>query len=204
MARRASFASRIQPAANGTWRPPQTIASPRAGILGELGRGRLDAGGNATAAWMETNFTPAMTHPVQRRLLTQRRGPRASAGAWSGQTPITDVLPSLEQHGHAQPRRPRERWRSLGARETPPGQCAGAVPTRRRRVRPADCVGSADRRPRALRSRSHPTAMPRSRSSARGTRPASTTLDASPPVIASVTVPATATTGQAVAMSASA
>jgi hypothetical protein len=89
----ASFVSRMRPAANQTWQPPQTIGTPQAGYAASWIAVGLDGSGNATAAWVESNFAIPIPHP--RRVYGATR-PAGAAGTWTGQTPLTDVLPSLE------------------------------------------------------------------------------------------------------------
>ena len=163
-----SFASRIQPAVNSTWQPPQTIAIPQSGYSASWVAVGFDAGGNATAAWVETNFTPPIPHP--RRVFSATR-PAGVAGTWIGQTPITDVLPSLDN--------------TVTLAEAPSGAVAISWGTEAPQdsaqalYRPAGgsfsaltAVGAARPQAPARRSRSHRRAMPRSRSSVPRMRPA--------------------------------
>ncbi len=160
----------------------------------------LDAGGNATAAWVETNFTPPIPHP--RRVFSATR-PAGVAGTWIGQTPLTDVLPSLD-NTVTLAEAPSGAVGDLVGNRGAPGQRAGALPARRRLVRRADAVGASRTAGPARRSRSHPRAMPRISFIGRLARGPRVHARRSPPAIAAATVPATATTGQTVAMTASA
>jgi hypothetical protein len=87
------FTTRYRPASVGNYQPQQQISAPQFGFSTSWIAVGLDAAGNATAAWVETNFTPPIPHP--RRVFGATRAAGISS-PWVGLTPLTDVLPSEE------------------------------------------------------------------------------------------------------------
>jgi hypothetical protein len=87
------FTTRFRPASVGLFQTQQPISTPQTGFSASWIAVGLDGGGNATAAWVETNFTPPIPHP--RRLFTATRA-AGIASPWVGLAPLTDALPSEE------------------------------------------------------------------------------------------------------------
>jgi PKD domain len=87
------FTTRYRPASVGNYQPQQPISAPQFGFSTSWIAVGFDAGGNATAAWVETNFTPPIPHP--RRLFGATRAAGISS-PWVGLAPLTDALPSEE------------------------------------------------------------------------------------------------------------
>jgi hypothetical protein len=83
-----SLVSQIRPAGSTTWQPAQTIDTSSLDAWIEVG---LDGSGNATAVWLQEQYpTAPAPHLGQLFGAVRAAGP---AGAWSGQAPLTDVLP---------------------------------------------------------------------------------------------------------------
>jgi hypothetical protein len=193
----ATFASRVRPASNGTWQPPQTIATPQTGYSGSWVAVGLDGAGNATAAWVESNFSIPIPHP--RRVFTATR-PGSVAGAWVGQAPVTDVLPSLDN--------------TVQIAVSPSGAAAiswgidAPAPSAQALYRPAGGafgalmpIGAGTANGAAAGVSLAPSGDAAISFIGADNDARVSVLDTTPPTITSVTVPASATTGQAVAMS---
>ena len=76
----SSFVTRTRAATSGVWGPELAVATPVAPYTLSWVSVGLDSPGNATALWMESDFTSAMTSPYNRRC-GPRRSLRASASA---------------------------------------------------------------------------------------------------------------------------
>jgi PKD domain len=192
------FTSRFRQATSGTWQPQQTIESPAAPYSASWVAVGMDDAGNATAALVESDFSSASTTPYIRRLFTATR---PSGGTWLGLAPLSNPLSSDDSEtaiavspsgaaviawGLATPQDTAQ------AVYRPAGGSFGALtPIGVQTETDAAIAPSGDA---AIASEGGGTPVDARVS----------VLDTQPPAFTAATVPATAATGQPVAMSATA
>jgi PKD repeat protein len=192
----SSFMTRTRAATSGVWGPELAVATPVAPFSLSWVSVGLDGAGNATALWMETDFTSAMTSPYNRRLWTATLPVGFSFG-WSGKAPLTDVI--------------KANYSTPSIAVAPSGAAAVdweiANPTNSAQALYRPAGGSfGPLTPIGTGSGANVSIAPDGDAAisfvGAGNDARVAVLDITPPAINSVTVPATATSGQAVAMSA--
>ena len=87
------FTSRFRAATNQVWQAAQDIFTLTAPFSGSWVAVGMDDAGNATAAMVQTNFSSATTSPYTRQLLSATR---PLGGAWSAVAPLADPLSSAD------------------------------------------------------------------------------------------------------------
>ena len=188
-----SFVSQLRPVTNGVWRPAQPIVTPLAPFTDAWIDIGVDAGGNATVVWLETNFHVT---PDTHRLWSATRVAGLTS-TWVSQPALTEVLPGQ----YAPPRLAVARsgaaavaWEDIAVANStqalyrPAGGAFG----------PLTPIGAGTGENISLA----PSGDAAFSFIGDGNDARVAVLDATPPALGPVAVPATATTGQAVAMSA--
>ncbi|MEO9176006.1 MAG: PKD domain-containing protein, partial [Gaiellales bacterium] len=189
------FSSRYRAISNNTWQTQQLIDTPASPYSTSWVAVGLDDAGNATAAVVESDFTSSTGTPYIRRLWTANR---PAGGAWQGLDHLTDPLSSDDSSTSISVAPSGAAVIAWGL--ATPQDSAQAV------YRPAG--GSfGPLTPVGVGTETSSSIAPSGDAAIaiqQGTPSAAfvSVLDTTPPAISSATVPATATTGQPVAMAA--
>jgi hypothetical protein len=189
-----SFASRYRQA-NGVWQPNQALAPTTSGFLPSWVAVGMDGTGAATAAMVETNFSTPSPHT--RQLWTSVR-PASPTATWSTRATLSDPVASnvIEPAiAVAQSGATVVSWGVAGAQDViqaayrPPGGAFGALATVAAGTATSIAIAPAGDAAIAFDEATNPVSAGVS------------SFEVTAPTISGATVPATGTTGQAVAMS---
>jgi hypothetical protein len=90
-----TFASRLRPA-NGSFATQQTVGTTQAGFSPSWIAVGFDSAGNASAAWVETDFNTNQGGAKYTRRLFAISRPAGAGSLWAGGAPLTDLVTSAD------------------------------------------------------------------------------------------------------------